>query len=271
MSEPLPALHVTSIGDGSRTVVFLHGLLGQGRNLAGPARMISDVARCLLVDVPNHGRSAWTEEFDYEFIADLIADELSVRGALDDPVILVGHSMGGKLAICLTLDHPELVTKLCVVDIAPVSYSDSDYFENLLDAMAGLDLTALDSRGDADRALSTAIPDERVRGFVLQNLHQEQGPRNARPGRWSWLCNLALLRANTDVLSGFPDLSGSHWDGPVLWVSGENSGYVQPEYRPPMHELFPMVKEVVIPGAAHWVHADQPTAFGGVLRDFVLA
>lgn len=268
MSEPAPALHITSTGTGSRTVVFLHGLLGQGKNLASAARSLGDVAHCLLIDAPNHGRSAWTEEIGYGLMADFIADALSERGALDEPVILVGHSMGGKIAMCLTLDHPELVAKLCVVDIAPVRYPSSAYFDTLMDAMADLDLASLKTRGEADEALRAAIPDDRVRAFVLQNLHHEPGARGGA-GQWSWRCNLDLLRRSSAVLSGFPDMAGASWDGPVLWIAGQDSDYVRPEFRPAMTALFPRTEEITVPGAGHWVHAEQPALFVDALRDFV--
>lgn len=268
MSEPAPALHVTDLGQGPRTVIFLHGLLGQGKNLAGAARSLDGLAHCLLIDAPNHGRSAWTEEIDYPMMADFIADELSNRGALDDPVVLVGHSMGGKIAMCLTLDHPELVSKLCVVDIAPVSYPNAGYFNSLMDAMAGLDLTALHSRREADEALAPEIPDRAVRGFVLQNLHHETAGHGGE-GRWYWACNLDLLRRSTAVLSGFPEMGEASWDGPVLWIAGQNSDYVRPEYRPAMAALFPEVHQVTVASAGHWVHAARPQAFAELLTAFV--
>lgn len=269
MSEPAAALHITSLGQGARTVVFLHGLLGQGKNLTEAAKSLGDVAHCLLVDAPNHGQSAWTEEIDYRLMSDFIADALSDRGALEHPVVLVGHSMGGKIAMCLALDHPELVTKLCVVDISPVSYPTSGYFDSLMDAMAGLDLASLTSRREADEALTAAIPDARVRSFVLQNLHHRPGPRGG-PRQWFWCCNLDLLRHSSQALSGFPDMAGASWDGPALWIAGENSDYVRAEFRPAMAALFPRVEEVTVPGAGHWVHAEQPDRFAHLLRDFVL-
>lgn len=259
-------LHVTTIGSGQATVVFLHGLLGQGKNLAGAAKALDGIATSLLIDAPNHGLSPWSVEFDYRAMGDAVAAELVRYGADQRPVVLVGHSMGGKTAMCLTLDHPELVSKLCVVDIAPVSYAHSDFFKNLIAAMRGLDLDALGSRHDADDALRGAIPDAAIRGFVLQNLH-----RGADAGHrgWHWRANLDLLARAIPTMESFPDFGAKHWDGPVLWVSGERSDYIAPDHAQAMRALFPHTKLVTVADAAHWVHADQPRRFAELLAEFV--
>ncbi|MCT2976280.1 alpha/beta fold hydrolase [Propionibacterium freudenreichii] len=272
MNQSSGSLHVTSIGSGPATAVFLHGLLGQGKNLAGAAKALDGVATSLLIDAPNHGLSPWTGEFDYRAMGDAVAAELEHRGAARKPVVLIGHSMGGKTAMCLTLDHPELVEKLCVVDIAPVRYSHSKFFTGLISAMRGLDLAALGSRRQADQSLTQQIPDPVIRGFVLQNLHH--GPSTPAlgdrgPETWHWRANLALLARALPQMEAFPDFAGRHWDGPTLWVSGGKSDYVQPAYHAAMQALFPRVELVTVPGAAHWVHADEPAEFGQLLRNFV--
>src|SRR5690349_21985292 len=127
MMRAMPAadLHTLSFGDHGRRVVFCHGLFGQGRNWTGVAKSLAGEHRTLLVDLPQHGRSAWSEHFGYVEMADAVAGLLSA----DDPVVLVGHSMGGKVAMVLALRHPELVERLCVVDVAPVDYGGSSEFE----------------------------------------------------------------------------------------------------------------------------------------------
>ena len=202
-------LHTATIGSGPVPVVLLHGLLGQGQNLSTAARGIADLATSLLVDVPNHGRSGRTEHVDYLELADVIAGELRARGAAERPVVLVGHSMGGKIAMCLTLRHPDLVAGLVVVDVSPVEHDGAESFGRIIDAMLALDLTRLHSRAEADEALASAVPDPTVRGFVLQNLRRtDDGPG------WAWLGDPRLLRAELDVVCGFPDMAGARWDGP---------------------------------------------------------
>lgn len=257
-------LHTATIGSGPVPVVLLHGLLGQGQNLSTAARGIADLATSLLVDVPNHGRSGRTEHVDYLELADVIAAELRARGAAERPVVLVGHSMGGKIAMCLTLRHPDLVAGLVVVDVSPVDHDGAESFGRIIDAMLALDLTRLRSRAEADEALASAIPDPTVRGFVLQNLRRtDDGPG------WAWLGDPRLLRAELDVVCGFPDMAGAHWDGPVLWVAGADSDYVQDRHEPVMRALFPRVRLVRVRGAGHWVHADRPQVFIGLLRAFL--
>jgi esterase len=256
-------LHTTSIGDSGSLLVFCHGLFGQGRNWTGVAKALADEHRSLLVDLPQHGRSDWSERFDYLEVADEVAGVLSA----DDPVTLVGHSLGGKVAMVLALRHPELVARLCVVDIAPVDYGGSSEFTGYVEAMRGLDLGALASRADADEALSNAAPDRTVRDFLLQNLRRD----TSGEGGWRWQANLEVLGRDLDDISGWPSdrLEGSSpYDGPVLWIAGETSGYIRPENGEAMRRLFPHHRRLVVKSAGHWVHSQQPEVFVEVLRRF---
>ena len=161
--------------------MFCHGLFGQGKNWTQIAKALSPDHRVLLLDMPNHGRSPWTESFDYVELADLVADELPAR-----PVRSSGHSMGGKIAMCLALRHPELVERLVVVDVAPVAYASGREFVGYVETMRALDLSAIERRDQADEALREAVPNPVVRSFLLQNL------RRTGDG-WHWQVNLDLL------------------------------------------------------------------------------
>ena len=162
--------------------MFCHGLFGQGRNWTGIAKSLAGTHRALLVDLPHHGRSGWSADFEYTALADEVAGLLSS----DDPVALVGHSMGGKVAMVLALRHPELVARLCVVDIAPVDYGSSEEFQGYVEAMRGLDLDAVERRADADAALTEAVPNRTVRDFLLQNLRRDGDSGAGRPTSRSW-------------------------------------------------------------------------------------
>jgi pimeloyl-ACP methyl ester carboxylesterase len=259
-------LHTTAMGDRGSRVVFLHGLFGQGRNwtqvgkaLADPAR--DDRHRVLLVDLPHHGRSAWDDEFDYL----RVADQVAVLMDADDPVALVGHSLGGKVAMVLALRHPELVERLCVVDVSPVAYDHLSEFEGYVAAMRGIDLGSLTQRGDADDALATAVPNETVRAFLLQNLRRDGDT-------WRWQANIDVLGAALPTIGDWPEarLAGlPPYQGPVLWVAGARSEYVRPEYAAAMDRWFPGNRTVTIKEAGHWVHSEQPEVFLAVLRRFV--
>ncbi|WP_139983089.1 alpha/beta fold hydrolase [Nocardioides litoris] len=261
-------LHTTEVGTTGERVVLLHGLFGQGRNFTQVAKALEPGLRSLLVDLPNHGRSAWTGSVDYVEVADAVAEVLRAGWCADGPTHLVGHSMGGKVAMVLALRHPDLVRRLVVVDISPAPSEGEGEFVHLLDSLAGLDLGLVERRADADRLLTDPIPDDRVRGFLLQNLRSRP---SAEGGGWRWQADLALLRRELPRIAGWPgqDVGDLTFDHPVLWMAGERSPYVREEHGPAMRRLFPRTTQVTIKGAGHWVHSEQPEAFVSALRVFL--
>lgn len=256
----MSTLHTTVLGDHGSTIVFCHGLFGQGKNWTQIAKALSPDHRVLLLDMPNHGRSPWTETFDYIEFADLVAEELR----RSTPVTLVGHSMGGKIAMIVALRHPELVERLVVVDVAPVAYPSGREFVGYIETMQALDLPAIERRSQAEDALREAVPNPVVRSFLLQNL------RRTDHG-WQWQVNLALLGAQMTGLTGWPGerLGAASYDGPVLWVGGASSDYIDDEHAEEMDRRFPRNRRVLIKGAGHWVHSEQPDVFLEVLRRFL--
>jgi len=268
-------LATRTLGEAGPRVVFVHGLFGQGRNWTTIGKGLADRHRVTLVDLPNHGHSPWTDRVDYIDMVELLATELEQFG---EQVTLIGHSMGGKVAMQLALRRPELLRALVVVDIAPVEYpvsggrtddpdEEASPFAAYIDAMRGLDLDALTTRDDADAALKDAVPSRMVRSFLLQSLVREGvGP----DGGWRWRLNLDLLARDLGELRGFPQPpAGAEFDGPVLWIAGANSTYVLPEDRPHMDALFPATRLVRIKNAGHWVHSEQPEIFLETLRRFL--
>ena len=256
------SLHTTTYGEDGSPIVFCHGLFGQGRNWTAVAKALADAHRTVLVDLPHHGRSPWLESFDYLEVADQLADLLGRLFGRDDAVTLVGHSMGGKAAMVTALRAPELVGRLCVVDIAPVDYGSSGEFAGYVEAMQALDLDSLERRADADAALQSAVPIRTVRDFLLQNLQREGNG-------WRWQVNLEVLGRDLDALSAWPAdrLAGlAPFRGPVAWIAGADSPYVRMEQEAEMRRLFPHTRKVVIKGAGHWVHAQRPEVVVEVLR-----
>jgi pimeloyl-ACP methyl ester carboxylesterase len=268
-------LHARTVGEAGPPVVFVHGLFGQGKNWTTIAKGLADRYRVTLLDLPNHGHSPWTDRADYLDMAEMVAAELAGPG---EPVVLVGHSMGGKVAMQLALRRPELVRALVVVDVAPVEYptrggrtddpdEEASPFAAFIAAMQAVDLTSLGSRADADAALREAVPSRMVRSFLLQSLVREGTGDGAG---WRWRLNLDALERDLDRLRGFPDPPpGAHYDGPVLWIAGANSTYVLPDDRERMDALFPATRLVRIKGAGHWVHSEQPEIFLEALRRFL--
>jgi len=253
-------LHTTTYGESGTRLLFLHGLFGQGRNWTQVAKTLAENHRVTLVDLPDHGRSAWLDRFDLVDVADRIASLVEA----DDPVALVGHSLGGKVAMVLALRHPALVERLCVVDISPVDYPKLSEFSGYIDAMQGLDLDSLTQRSDAENALSAQVPNTTVRSFLLQNLRREHDS-------WRWQPNLEGLSRSLPSIKGWPaeGLGAGPYAGPVLWIGGERSDYVTDAYAPQMDRLFPHNRRVTIKGAGHWVHSEKPDVFVEVLRRFV--
>lgn len=257
-------IHATQVGKTGERVVFLHGLFGQGKNFTQVAKALQPELRSLLVDLPNHGRSSWTDRVDYADMADSVADFLRSDFAAEGPVHLVGHSMGGKVAMVLALRHPELIDRLVVVDITPGPSDGAGEFEHLLGSLASIDLATIDRRSEADEALRELIPSPTIRGFLLQNL------RAGDDDRYTWQANLDVLRRDLSTIGDFPTMDVT-FDRPVLWMSGENSPYVQGEDEAEMRRLFPRTRLVTIKGAGHWVHSEQPTSFVSALRVFLTA
>jgi pimeloyl-ACP methyl ester carboxylesterase len=262
-------LNLLRLGESGSRVVFLHGLFGQGRNWMTIAKGLADRHRVTLVDLPNHGRSAWTEHVDHLDMARQVAAVLETEG----PATVVGHSMGGKVAMVLALTRPELVEGLVVADMSPVDYGDEAdttggvirYARILLD----LDLSGVERREDADRLLAERVPDPTIRAFLLQNLRRDAGDG---PAAWRWAANLEAIDREGRVLAGWPAeaLAGHEpYAGRVLWLAGETSDYVQPAYDDAMRRWFPHYRKVTIKGAGHWLHSEKPEVFLAALRRFL--
>ncbi|MEO5982017.1 MAG: alpha/beta fold hydrolase [Pedococcus sp.] len=267
---PVPSLHTLSVGTAGPRVAFLHGLFGQGRNWSQVAKALAgpdgDGARSTLVDLPDHGRSPWGEEFSFAAYADAVAATLR-RIDADARWMVVGHSLGGKTAMLLTLQHPELVARLVVVDIAPRSYGSLDRFSTYIAEMQHLPLGELTSRADAEARFEESNPG--VKSFLLQNLRRDGDT-------WRWQANLGLFAADAargtgSLIAGWPDAAAelAPYEGSVLWVAGSESSYIGDEDLPAMAALFPKVRQLTVKGASHWVHSDAPDVVVEALRRFL--
>lgn len=242
----------------SPPLVILHGLLGSSRNWGSVAKALGESWRVVALDLPNHGASPWSETMDYPFMAREIAASIE---ALGRKVVLLGHSMGGKAAMTLALTRPDLVERLIVVDIAPVTYTHT--FSPFIRAMRAVKLSEMRSRADVSAALEPAVPDRAFRAFLLQNL--ESGVEGYR-----WRPNLAVLVAHMDDILGFPAFPpGCVYSGPTLFLSGGRSDYLRPSHHETIAALFPAACYAEIAAAGHWVHADAPEAFLAALGNFL--
>jgi esterase len=172
--------------------------------------------------------------------------------------------MGGKVAMQLALSYPDLVSKLIVVDIAPVDYPQTAAgHSNVLEGMALLDLQQLSSRKQAERQLSEHIEDDATRKFVLTNL-----VRN-KDGGYRWRLNLASIRDNYDILRVKP-MADKAFNKPTLFVKGALSNYIRTQNEREILDLFPAASVKIIMQAGHWLHADRPQDFQKIAVDFLL-
>ncbi len=251
-------LAFTRLGEGP-SLLFLHGFLGSSRNWKGIARGLADRFTCYLVDLRNHGASPWCEPMTYEAMAaDVLRlmDEEGLEGAA-----VLGHSMGGKVAMTLALTACARLSALIVVDIAPVAYERQ--LEPLLDALLAIDPAHYRSRGEVGAALRETIPEDSLRGFLLQNLETtDAGLR--------WRSNLAVLRRWLPAITGFPEwLRGRSCDCPTLFLRGQRSDYVEDTYLPRIRAFFPKAQIVTIAGAGHWPQVEKPGETLQMLQAFL--
>ena len=250
-------LHAVVAGQGP-PICLLHGLFGRSRNLASLAATLVATHRVVSVDLRNHGDSPHAPGMSY---ADQASDVLDTLASLGAPACaLLGHSMGGKVAMTASLIAPHRVPALVVADIAPRAYQHAN--ASIAQAMRALDLRPGLDRREADAALAPAVPDAGVRGFLLQNLQLGPEPR--------WKIGLDHIAAAMPDIEGWSLPAGaSRYDGPALFVAGALSDYVPPDSIGAIRALFPRARLQVLPQAGHWLHADQPAAFAGCVSQFL--
>ena len=246
-------------GEGDSPVVLLHGVFGSSVNWQPIARALATAHRVVTVDLRNHGRSPHAPAMTY---ADMVADllELFRDLELERPHVL-GHSMGGKVAMALALEHGHAVDRLVVADMAPAANTFRP--SAILAALRDLDLEALNSRSDADAELAKAIPERRIRAFLLQNLVRDDDG-------FHWRINLDALDRHGRELADFPSpYRDATFEGPTLFLRGEHSDYVLPDHQEVIRHLFPAARIHTLKDTGHWLHAEAPERFATVVRDFL--
>ena len=242
-------------------LVLLHGLFGMARNLGGIARALAPTHRVLAMDLRNHGASPHATPMDYPSMAADVLDTLRHFHAF--PAAVMGHSMGGKVAMELALTHPDAVARLLISDIAPVRYPSRN--APILAAMRAIPLHPGLTRQQADDALAIAQPDPAIRDFLLQNLRLHDA-QTAGP---AWRPGLAEIETGLPAIEGWQPPLAATYPGPALFVAGANSPFILPEHRPAIRALFPAARFVTIKNAGHWVHADNPEGFNAVMKAFL--
>jgi pimeloyl-ACP methyl ester carboxylesterase len=231
------------------SLIILHGLFGSSDNWLPQAKMFSTQYNVYVVDLRNHGQSPHDDGFDY---AAMVSDLLTFveDHQIEDPVVL-GHSMGGKAAMNFAIKHPDKLSKLIVVDIAPRAYNLEHY--DIADGLKAIPIHEITTRAEADEKLSTYVPEADVRQFLLKNLQ-----RNPEKG-FSWKINLPVI---TDKLSnvGLDLYASGTFDKSTLFIRGSRSKYIRDEDRDRIKELFPK-SHLITMDTGHWVQAEKPKEF----------
>ena len=251
-------LHYRHYGQASRAVLLLHGLFGSSKNWHSQASALSQDYSVYAVDLRNHGQSPHHALMDY---ANMARDVLELMDRLGlDSADLLGHSMGGKVAMQIALQTPARIDRLIVVDIAPRVYPP--HHDDVLEAMRNLNFSTHRTRQSLDEALRSSIPDHGVRQFILTNL-----VRSKETGLYRWQLNLEAIVNNYHSIAAAP--RGELFDKPTLFIKGGASDYITAHDRAAIEAMFPQAQAKVMVNVGHWPHAEKPTTFGRLVSDFL--
>lgn len=181
---------------------------------------------------------------------------------------LLGHSLGGKVAMAAAFKSPERVEKLCVLDMAPAAYSVADGSQwktnrSLIEALHGLKLKELKDRRDADAKLAQSVLDPNIRAFALSNLQQDPNTKEL-----SWKCHLDAILQNLDYLATW-DNNEHTYNGPTLFLAGSHSRYIRSVHLPTIERSFPNFALRTVPNAGHWLHAEAPKPTQNFAQEFL--
>ncbi len=240
-----------------KPLIIIHGLYGSAANFRGLAKIYAADFNVYCIDLRNHGNSPHSDEITYSLMAGDVIEFMDDQGI--DLAHLLGHSMGGKTAMQMALDHPMRIDKLVLGDIAPVLYPH--HHEKIFEGLLKIPLDQIKSRGEADQILSEYVKEAGVRLFLLTNLKRNDD------GVFEWRINLSGLIREYDNIAAAPD--GISYDGETLFIRGENSDYLADEYVPVTLEMFPNARIETIEDCGHWLHSEKPKEFSEILLRFL--
>lgn len=244
-----------------RPLVILHGLFGISDNWAALAKQWSEHFTVYTLDLRNHGQSPHSEEWNYAVMAEDVLEFLGDEKL--NNVTLLGHSMGGKVAMRLSIDYPMAVSRLIVSDIAPRQYASQN--KDVVAALLKVDLNLVHTRKDAEAILKNDLHDNGTIQFLLKNLFWKE--QDSGDKRLAWRFNLDVISRKLDeVLS--PTLPDTICETETLFLRGSKSPYIMEEDAIEIQQLFPNSSLITIENAGHWVHADQPAAMYEAVMNF---
>jgi len=250
-------LNFRTLGEGE-PLIIMHGVFGSSDNWQTLGKVFAEKFNVYLVDLRNHGNSPHSDEFDYDVMVKDIVELMDDEGLSQAHIL--GHSMGGKVAMHLATRHADRVDKLIVVDIAPKYYPP--HHQQIFEGFHSVDLESLENRKDADGQMAEVISNFGVRQFILKNLDRK------KDGSFGWKLNVdAIERAVEKVGEGLED--DVHFDGPALFIAGGKSDYITDEDHGLIREYFPNAVITTVKDAGHWVHAEKPNELGEMVMGFL--
>ena len=246
---------------GDQPLIILHGLFGISDNwVTYGKRIAKEGFEVFIVDQRNHGHSPHSDVFNYLALTDDLFDFIDDHD-IDNPVIM-GHSMGGKVAIRFALENPQFVKRLIVVDITMKAYGPRVNHKKIIEAMANVDLSGIKTRREVEELVGQYIKEPRIRLFVLKNLYRDAN------NNFSWRINIEGTAANLDKMFDSIDTL-TKFEKPALFVKGGASDYITLEDFPQIRYNFPNAEIVTIAGASHWVHVEAPEKFYQITSGFL--
>lgn len=250
-------LNFKKIGKG-KPIIIMHGVFGSLDNWLTVGKKLADSYAVYLLDLRNHGDSFHDQEFTYDAMANDLRDFIESE-KIENPVVL-GHSMGGKVAMKFAVKWPALFEKIIVVDIAPRAYPP--HHQQILKGLKSIDLKNLQSRKDADDQLSEFIKELGVRQFLLKNLSRDEN------NSFKWKINLPVIEANIENIGeGLEEQMAS--DKPTLFIRGEKSDYISNQDNISIVSFFPNSEIKTVSNAGHWVHAENPNELIQYIEEFI--
>jgi esterase len=249
---PVPLFHRDLGGAGNPPMVLLHGMLGSSRNWQTAGRELAASGHVYALDLRNHGLSPHSGDMSYGAMAGDVAAWMDANGL--GTAELVGHSMGGKVAMLLACRQPQRVSRLVIVDIAPKDYDWPAHRQEYA-AMNALDLANLRSRAQAESEMEAQVPEWSMRKFLTTNL--ERGTA----GGWRWTVNLPVLTASLGLLESNPIGAHERFDGSALFIRGAKSRYILPGDEPLIRRHFPAARIATIESSGHNPHIEARDAF----------
>ncbi|WP_143871945.1 alpha/beta fold hydrolase [Catenovulum sediminis] len=249
-------LQYTNLGEGE-SIVLLHGLFGNRNNLNTLAKYLAKSFNVINVDLRNHGESAHSQSHDYLSMAQDVVE--TIQQTSIEKYHVLGHSMGGKVAMQIALNFPHHVNKLIVEDIAPASYPDRH--SAVFEALQALDLEHLKDRKQALSELNAHLNDINTCHFLLKNLKNDGQ-------KWYWQMNLTTLKNCYTTICGFPGKETA-FHNPSLFIKGANSDYLQAQHSRLIAQYFPAFTAKIIEGAGHWIHSEKSAVFNKIVLDFL--